>query len=297
MAPNNNLMVGRMLMSVAFAMTIATTTLGQSFAQVGEENKITVLTDSSQYWSPQSIIISGEVANEIFDPDMQIRLEIYDPSKDLYKSEELTVGENESYEYELAGRELQLVGTYMIRAVYGTDEAETTFQFNGSSFPDEPCALEYCSYGLNINGSSYPIRYKTSANVVKNMELDLPSKAVLIFLEKSEYAIGGGGYIRLELPRDIIDARQQNGNQQANFLVSAGPSQDLLIPTDYIESAASSSNRMVIINLAEDATVVEIVGTVVMPEFNGIPALILGLSVAVTVGFPLIFRKKITIGL
>jgi hypothetical protein len=276
-----------------FYFSVATTIIALplspifSYAQANETiDLITVSTDREAYHTGEIVVISGTVSEGILNPGEQLLLQVSNPQGALYRIDLVEVPANGTFRHELiVGGQLGLVGTYRVTASYNGVEAETTFQIEGDNVPEGRCTISYCSHDVNINGSSYPIRYRLSAYDLKSMEVDTESKTLLVFLERLEGVRQVGG-ITLELPHNIIDAKMPDGKRSAKFVISTGPSKDLLTETDYMENVGPGL-RIITLTLPADAAVVQVAGTVIMPEFGSslilVPiAAIVALTIATT---------------
>ncbi len=84
------------------------------------------------------------------------------------------------------------------------------------------------------------------------------------------------GKMMITLPRNVIDAKQTDGND-AKFIVLV----DGKI-TDYEESKFDD-HRIITIDMYSNANEVQIVGSRVVPEFNTIVMIILALSITVII--------------
>jgi predicted secreted protein with PEFG-CTERM motif len=106
------------------------------------------------------------------------------------------------------------------------------------------------------------------------MILEPDNFTLLIMIESPDE-----GTISLKLPRESIDAEKPNG-QDETFIILID---NIQFPYEEIET--SLQTRLITINFEEGDSEIEIIGTVVIPEFGTITAMILVLGIIITIGF------------
>ena len=85
------------------------------------------------------------------------------------------------------------------------------------------------------------------------------------------------GSITLDLPREFIDAKKQDGKDEV-FIVLIDN-----IETTYEESDTNQNHRTVTINFEEKDLTIDIIGTYVIPEFGTAAMMIIIIGIMVTV--------------
>jgi hypothetical protein len=134
---------------------------------------------------------------------------------------------------------------------------------------------------LNIDGKLYPVSYNITGGIIHKFYADSLTKKLTIEV------IGGvnGGHLQIQLSRKIIDSIQ--GGNDTRFVVNdesvnnANKKQ-----LDYVETQTNAETRTLEINFPQDRSIIEITGTMIVPEFP-LPAIMLAFSL----GSLLVFYK------
>ncbi|MSV26996.1 MAG: PEFG-CTERM sorting domain-containing protein, partial [Nitrosarchaeum sp.] len=90
------------------------------------------------------------------------------------------------------------------------------------------------------------------------------------------------GSISLEIPREIIDAKNQDDDEKFIVIIDG-------IQVPYQETISDSNSRLITINFETGDSYIEVIGTSVIPEFGSIAVMILAAAIMSTV---LITRNK-----
>lgn len=169
--------------------------------------------------------------------------------------------------------------------------------FEGKNFinikiPKDGSDAEYNNAGLQaltIDSKLYPIPYNITGGIIQNFYANDYFKRITA----DTIGANGGGHLRLELPRNILDSIQ-NGKDM-KFLVT-----DTLIvnglqgdtkPAHYTESQTNTDTRTLEIDFPQGRSFIEIKGTQIVPEFPvAIPILLIGIISAIAF-YRVRFRK------
>ncbi|HEX5673280.1 MAG TPA: hypothetical protein VFX75_03670 [Nitrososphaeraceae archaeon] len=126
---------------------------------------------------------------------------------------------------------------------------------------------------LSVDGNPYPVPYNITGGIIQEFYADSLSKKLIIGV------IGGenGGKLQLKLSREIMDSIQ--GSKDTRFVVYSQSSNDTnKKQIDYVEIQTNTETRTLGIDFPQDKTLIEITGTMVVPEFP-LPALMLIISI------------------
>lgn len=139
---------------------------------------------------------------------------------------------------------------------------------------------------LNIDSKLYPVPYNVTGGVIQEFYADSFTKKLTIEV------IGGvnGGHLQLQLSRKIMDSIQ--GGKDTRFvingeLIGAANKKQL----DYVETQTNSETRTLEINFPQNKSIIEITGTMIVPEFP-LPAVLLVISFGSLLIFYRIQLKK-----
>jgi hypothetical protein len=228
---------------------------------------ISVKTDKAAYSSGETIRISGKVSEDLLKPGQQVLIRVWNPEGAAYRFEPLSTSSDGSYSYEMkVGGELGLSGEYDVVASYGEDaEAKTTFNFQ--------IPVGKTSYSLKFEDKSYPIPYEVTEGPakVKSMILKEGDKSIVISLEGATES----GQIIIELPREVIDSKADNGETDRPYLVMASDFDTGREEAAAIEEEdATADKRILVIDYEEGTDLIEIAGTQIVPEFGQIAILV-----------------------
>ena len=139
---------------------------------------------------------------------------------------------------------------------------------------------------LNINSELYPVPYNITGGIVQAFYADSFTKKLTIEV------IGGvnGGHLQLQLSRKIMDSIQ--GSNDTRFVVSDKSVDDAnKKQLDYVETQTSTKTRTLEINFPQNRSNIEIVGTMIVPEFS-LPVITLAISLGSLLVFYQIKLRK-----
>ena len=119
---------------------------------------------------------------------------------------------------------------------------------------------------ITIQDSTDLISYEITNGKVINVIPDMNAVSLLLHIESIE-----NGSITLTIPRSVLDATIDNGDDQFFVLVD-GEEVDF-------EETITSTDRTLTINFLAGTEEIEIIGTFVIPEFGTIAAMILAVAI------------------
>lgn len=231
---------------------------------------LTVKTDDSHYDEGDIIVISGRVATVITDTPIilqvwfegnMIDVAQFFPAQDGSFSHTI-IAERPSWKNE---------GEYLIRASHGGGNlAETSLEFT----PKKEFLEINDSYEVQIpNGGTFDVEYTIRGGTVKDMTLIPNDYTLEIGIEAPDE-----GTVSLKLPRESIDAYKPNGEDEI-FIVLLDN-----VQYPYKETETNDKSRLITINFEEGTTIIEIIGTFIVPEFGVFATIVLFLSMITIIG-------------
>jgi len=262
-------MDSKIFYGIIFLVVISSGTI---YAQ-GADPLITIQTDDDNYYEGEMIEISGNV-NAII-KDTPITLQIFTGTGDLVSIAQINISQEATFSHSIKaeGQYWQKQGEYTIKAKYGeTEVAEYKFGYIPNS------QLVSTNFKVNTGNETFDVKYIIKGGTVKNITTDPNNFTLKIQINSTD-----DGEILLELPRDIIEAKKQNGNDEIFIILIDG------IQFPYEESSTNSKSRSITIEFNQNDSNIEIIGTYIIPEFGTIAMMILMIGILSTV---LIARNK-----
>jgi predicted secreted protein with PEFG-CTERM motif len=241
---------------------LAVISTGTAFA---EGSLISVQTDDKNYDEGDSIVISGKISTII--GDTQVTLQLF-KGGNLIEIAQIKVSQDGNYSHTVIaqGSQWKSQGEYLVKVVYGeANIAEAIFNYTPESETDGVVENFEVEAG---DGGTFDIGYAIRGGTIENMSVEHENFGLLVKINSSD-----DGKIILELPRKIIDAEKQNGDN-IEFIILIDN-----IQTTYVESTVNSEVREVIINFEEGDSEIQIIGTYVIPEFGTIVMIILTIGI------------------
>jgi predicted secreted protein with PEFG-CTERM motif len=237
------------------------------FAEV--EPLISIKTDRSAYSQGDTIVISGKVKTVI--SGTPVTLQFFSQSN-LIDIAQITVAQDGNYSHTVItkGPLWTKTGEYVIKALYGEGNiVETKFSFSptsSASFLTDMFEVDAGSSG------TFDVRYTIIGGVVKNMAINPNMFALIATIDSTDR-----GSISLEIPRESLDAKENNKDQKFIVLIDE-------IEVPYQETTTESDKRTIKINFEEGDLEIKIIGTTIVPEFGEITIMILLIGIMTTIG-------------
>ncbi|MCE9652624.1 MAG: PEFG-CTERM sorting domain-containing protein [Nitrosarchaeum sp.] len=241
------------------AIIIASIGLAPAF---GQTDSIMVTTDKQSYADGEKILVTGEVKDRL--SGVPVSLRVVAPNGNLVTVAQIDVNEDKTFSTELiaGGALMKSEGTYTVTAFYGTEHrvAETTFTFGGSmgGTPASPT--------IQVTGTDFMVNYKITGGKLISITPDVEAHSLIIAISASQ-----DGTLVITLPRSLIDAKM--GDQDDTFFVLVDGEE-----VDF-EETATSTDRTLTIHFPAGAEEIEVIGTVVVPEFGTIAVMILAVAI------------------
>ena len=227
---------------------------------------ITTSIDKSSYTLGDTIVISGQVQSVVSGTPLVIQ--IFDPNNSLVQVAQIDVSQDGKYTdtIKAVGPYWKLNGSYTVKVQYGPPNvtAQTTFTFQSS--PTTTSNI----FQLKDPSSqqTFNVNYTITGGTVKTMTIDAQSLSVIVSVNSTS-----DGTISLQLPRALIDAKTNSGQDDA-FII--------LIDGAEVKPQSESANndfRNITVQFLQGDQDIEIIGTQIVPEFGPIAALVLAIAI------------------
>ena len=258
-----------------FALSLLIISTGGAFAQ---ESIINVQTDDNNYDEGDTIIISGKVTTVVGSTPVTLQIFL---EGSVIEIAQIEVAQDGNYSHTIIaeGPLWKKQGNYLVKASYGDGNiAEEEFSYtpkSESNATNDNFEVDAGSYG------TFDVEYTIKGGTLENMVVDSDNFAITIKIKSVDE-----GTITLDLPREFIDAKKQDGGDEI-FIVLIDS-----IETAYEELDSNQIQRTITINFEEGDSTIDIIGTHVVPEFGTITMMIIMIGIATTI---IISKNKLQI--
>ncbi|MDX1595378.1 MAG: PEFG-CTERM sorting domain-containing protein [Nitrosopumilaceae archaeon] len=223
------------------------------------ESLISVDTDKAAYTEGETIVISGDVTTVIVNEPLTLQIFHAGNVVEIAQFEEAQDG---SFTHTIIaeGPLWKNDGEYVVRVYYGGDISEATFEFSTKKQKPETTNIfevDAGSYG------TFDVEYTIKGGEVERMVVDPEIFGLIVVINSTD-----DGTISLDLPRDFIDAKTQDGKDDRYIVLIDGME---VVPQETKED----DSRILTIAFEGGDSDIEIIGTFVVPEFGTIMTLIL----------------------
>lgn len=258
------------LLSTILYISIAPNVLAQSLLPP-TASQITVKIDKQRYNVGDIMIVSGSVKNVV--SQVPLTLQILDPTNNLVHVEQILVTADGRFSMPLKieGPLWRIPGEYTLIVQYGFKHVSALVQFQFQQ-EDIPISGAFNVKDLS-SGQNFDLNYTITGGTVTSIIIDPQDIALVVHLD-----VKNPGMIHLQVPRLLLDAKKSS-NSDESFLVFVNSDEI----TSFREETSDSFYRMLDIPIVGGDSKIEIVGTQVIPEFNGISGMILGLSIVLAI--------------
>ncbi|MHB8601139.1 MAG: PEFG-CTERM sorting domain-containing protein [Nitrosotalea sp.] len=247
---------------------------------------LTINTDLPIYNQGDTVIMRGHVRDLINATDVTIK--VISPLKNLVFIGQLSPLADGSFTkiFPATGQFWKDAGNYTITAQYGLyTNATIQFHFNGGDGSSTITKVINSTYSLQAGGQTYNIPYIIKGGTVSSMNILAQQYTFEITLNTN-----ADGSITVTLPRNMIDAKippppnldanltgakiDTSGLEDSSFIVTVNGKQ----VTQFSETK-NQSVRILSIPFHNGDSKIDIVGTVAVPEFGPIAALVLAIAI------------------
>jgi predicted secreted protein with PEFG-CTERM motif len=231
------------------------------------EKSIVVSTDKTSYSKGEVILITGEV-RDLY--SQYVSLQLIAPNGNLAAIDQLVINMNKTFSAEIAvgGPLMKSMGNYTIIVQYGDEKnkATTSFELEDNSISEEMMKIEAEST-IPIEFSSDLIEYEITSGKILSIIPDIDAKSLIIKISTIDE-----GVITLTIPRSVLDAVLENGEDEDFFVLVDGEEVDF-------DEISTLTDRTITVEFPAGTEEIEIIGTFVIPEFGTIAAMILAVAI------------------
>lgn len=245
--------------------------------------QITVKIDKDRYNRGDIMTVSGAVKSVVNNTPLTIQ--ILDPDNNLVHIEQILVAADGRFSMtiKIDGPLWRMPGEYLLVVQYGFKHvsAVTHFQFEQAS---TPIAGTFNIKDLS-SGQNFDLNYTITGGQVKSIVIDPSDISLVVQIDSTN-----SGMIHLQVPRLLLDAKKP-GNVDESFLVFIHDAEI----TTFHEGASDYGYRYLDIPIVSGDSKIEIIGTVVVPEFENISSLVLVLAVGLVTIFTVLSRTRMNL--
>jgi predicted secreted protein with PEFG-CTERM motif len=225
---------------------------------------VVITTDKSSYNDGEKIMVSGSVRDYL--AGTPVSLIIRNSIGNVVYISQLSLGNATTYSATISagGALWQLAGNYTITAQYGSSDrtATTSFNFSGSKAGMNPTTFP-------VDGTNFTLPYTITNGKVLDIKPDLQAKSLIVSVQTT-----GDGTLTITMPRALIDATKKDSSDDKYFVLN-----DDQENSGFTETSTTSTDRTLSIPFTVGTEKIEIIGTMVVPEFGPIAALILAIAI------------------
>ena len=261
-------------MDIRIFYVLAILTIISSGTAYGQNSLISVQTDDSNYDEGDTILVSGTISTII--GDTQVTMQLFKDGN-MIEIAQIEVSQDGNYSHTIIaeGSLWKNQGDYVIKVTYGAGNiAETTFLFTPTSAVLETTDIFEVDAG---NSGTFDIPYTIRGGTLLDISIDQDIFGLVIKIDASDE-----GKLVLDLPRKYIDAEKQNGKDEV-FIILIEKMDDQIVETQYDEETSHSEIRTLTINFEEGDSLIQIIGTYVVPEFGTVVMIILTIGIMASI--------------
>ena len=215
------------------------------------------------YEDGDTVVISGKVKAVILNAQVSIQV-FYGDS--FLEPRQLEVAQDGTFTTTIiaSGPQWSREGTYLVRAAYSNNIAETEFEFK----PAETAITTTDFFEVDAGSfGTFDVPYTINGGTIKNIQVEPKILGLVVTIEAER-----DGIITLELPRSFIDAKKSVGVDERYLIYIDGSE------ITFEETASTKDYRTLRFSFKKGDTQIDIIGTFVIPEFGSYIILTLMLS-------------------
>jgi len=217
----------------------------------------------SFYEEGETVVISGKVRAIVLDTPVSLQI-FY--GETLVQIDQLGVAQDGTFTTTLIAKGPQWVkaGSYLVRAAYSGNIAETNFEFKplgAGVTTTDLFEVDAGSFG------TFDVPYTINGGTIKNIQVEPKILGLIVTIEAER-----DGIITLELPRSFIDAKKSDKTDERYLIFIDGAE------TAFEETSTTPNSRTLKFGFEKGDAQIDIIGTFVVPEFGSYIILILMLS-------------------
>ncbi|MDE1826177.1 MAG: PKD domain-containing protein [Thaumarchaeota archaeon] len=247
---------------------------------------LSVQTNSPSYGQGDTIVINGVVKNTSNQTAVTVR--IINSLKNMVSIAQFIPHSDGSFSTKVlaTGPLWTKAGTYTIIAQYGpATNATTSFSYSGGDGTSTIKVSTNGTYSLQTSAGTFNIPYTIQGGTIQSMQILGQQKTLAITLSTT-----ANGSLSVSLPRALIDAKEApptptgpNSTSTQQFNPAEMPDQSFIVQDGgqnvQFTEVKNTNTRTLGIPFHKGDTTIDIVGTVSVPEFGPIAALVLAIAI------------------
>jgi predicted secreted protein with PEFG-CTERM motif len=247
---------------------------------------LSLQTNSPTYNQGDTIVINGVVKTVSSGTAVTVR--IMNPLKNLVKVDQPPLGSDGSFSTKLlaTGPLWTTAGNYTVIAQYGPAlNTTTSFTYSGGNGQSIITTPTTGTYSLQTSAGTFSIPYTIEGGNITNMQILGQQTTLAITINTSS-----NGSLSITLPRALIDAKALppvstavNSTSTTSVNPAEMPDQSFIVQDGgqnvQFTEVKSTSTRTLGIPFHKGDTTIDVVGTVSVPEFGPIAALVLAIAI------------------
>ena len=215
----------------------------------GKITTISVTTDKTSYTDGDPIKISGKVTNP--DSVSKVTLIVKAPNGNLVSISQHDLNYDDTFSATLTagGALMKVFGTYQVVVQYASEYISDSVNFYYSASVTVPTQT---TASMKVLGLPYYVEYTISGGKLLSIIPDTIANSLMLSINSYD---NDNGFISVELPRKLIDAKLGN-NIDDNFFVLVDDNE-----VEFKEKTTTSSTRTIMIKFQAESKKLEIIGT------------------------------------
>jgi hypothetical protein len=205
------------------------------------------------YEEGDTVVVSGKVKAVILDSPVSLQI-FY--GETLVQIDQIAVAQDGTFTTTLIAKGPQWAkeGTYLVRAAYSGNIAETDFEFK----PAETGVTTTDLFEVDAGSfGTFDVSYTINGGTIKNILVEPKILGLVVTIEAER-----DGIITLELPRSFIDAKKSDGADEKYLIFIDGSE------ITFEEIASTRDYRTLKFSFEKGDKQIDIIGTFVIPEFG-----------------------------
>jgi predicted secreted protein with PEFG-CTERM motif len=247
---------------------------------------LSIQTNSPSYNQGDTIVINGQIKNALNDTAITVR--IVNSLKNMVSIAQFVPGSDGSFSTKVlaTGPLWTQAGTYTVIAQYGpATNATASFSYGGGNGQSIINVATNGTYSLQTSVGTFNIPYTIQGGTIQNMQILGQQTTLAITINTSS-----NGSLSVSLPRALIDAKAlppvstgPNSTSTTKVNPAEMPDQSFIVQDGgqnvQFTEVKNTNTRTLGIPFHKGDTTIDVVGTVSIPEFGPIAALVLAIAI------------------
>ena len=253
-----------MLQTIILIVIIIIASFQFSYAQ--EDSDFFVATNNDFYEKGDVIVISGNAYPVMQEVPVIVQITAHGMLVDVAQ---INIAQDGSFLHTIIadGPLWKKSGDHTVKASYGIQSTESDFEFVSSQEMGTMTDVFEVDAG---NYGTFDVKYSIIGGLVEYVRVEPAKFGIIVGVDSLD-----SGKITLELPRQYIDATEQNGADEIFIILIDG------IEVPYTEeSHQNAHSRTISIDFEQEDKTIEIIGTRVVPEFGLIAIMIFSATIS-----------------